>query len=205
MKCSRIRKPTFLLCSVLAVCVLLSGCFGSSPEMTGPTSPMYIIGPGDDLNIFVWHNPDLTTTVTVRPDGKVTMPLINDMQAAGKTPTHFGKDVEKVLAKYVQEPIVSVIVTGFVGPFDQQIRVVGEAFEPKSVPFREHMTVLDLMIDVGGLTEYAAGNRTKLVRRVGSEQREYTVKLDDLLKDGDIDANVYVFPGDILIIPQSYF
>lgn len=191
----------------LTMLTLLSACSGlpeaSGASVTAPEStPNYIIGPRDSLQIFVWRNPELTTTVTVRPDGKVTVPLIEDLQAAGKTPTLLAREIEKQLEQYVQSPVVSVIMGGFVGPFDQQIRVVGEAANPQAIPFSEKMTALDVMIAVGGLTEFAAGNRAVLVRQ---GQGSFRVRLDDLIKDGDVSANVPVMPGDVLIVPQSWF
>lgn len=170
----------------------------------GP-GPEYVIGPLDTLNIFVWRNPELSETVPVRPDGRISVPLIEDLPAAGLTPTQLARDIEKQLKKYVQNPIVTVIVTGFVGPFDRQVRVVGEAVHPQAIPYRNNMTLLDAMIAVGGLTEYAAGNRATLVRTVNGKQTEYRVRLADLIKDGDVSANVELLPGDILIIPQSWF
>jgi polysaccharide biosynthesis/export protein len=167
--------------------------------------PEYLIGPGDNLQIFVWRNPELTSTVPVRPDGRISVPLVEDMPAIGKTPTMLARDIEQVLKQYVQEPIVNVIVTGFVGPFGQQIRVVGEAAKPQAVSFRANMSLLDIMIDVGGLTRFAAGNRAVIVRRIDGKDQEQRVRLDDLIKDGDVSANVKMLPGDILIIPQSYF
>lgn len=168
-------------------------------------SPGYLIGPGDALQIFVWRNPELSTTVPVRPDGRISLPLIEDLPAANKTPTELARDVEKVLSEFVQNPVVTVIVTGFIGPFDQQVRVVGEALEPRAIPYREKMTILDVMIAVGGLTEFAAGNRAVIVRAKDNQKISYRVRLDDLLKDGDVSANVDVLPGDVLIIPQSWF
>ena len=167
--------------------------------------PDYLIGPGDNLQIFVWRNPELTSTVPVRPDGRISVPLVEDMPAVGKTPTVLARDIEQVLKQYVQEPIVNVIVTGFVGPFGQQIRVVGEAAKPQAISFRANMSLLDVMIDVGGLTRFAAGNRAVIVRKVEGKDQEQRVRLDDLIKDGDVSANVRMLPGDILIIPQSYF
>jgi polysaccharide export outer membrane protein len=174
------------------------------PPVTQP-GPDYLIGPGDNLQVFVWRNPELTATVPVRPDGRISVPLVEDMPAVGKTPTQLARDLEKVLKQYVQEPIVNVIVTGFVGPFAQQVRVVGEAAKPQAIPYRANMSVLDVMIDVGGLTRFAAGNRAVIVRREGKKQIEERVRLDDLLKDGDVTANVKMLPGDILIVPQTYF
>ncbi|HEV2100138.1 MAG TPA: XrtA/PEP-CTERM system exopolysaccharide export protein, partial [Stellaceae bacterium] len=165
----------------------------------------YIIGPGDKLNIFVWRNPELSTSVEVRPDGRLSIPLVEDVVAIGKTPTHLARDLEQRLAKYVKEPVVTVIAEGFVGPFTEQVRVVGEAEQPRAVPYRADMTVLDLMIAVGGLTRYASGNHTVLVRTVGGKQQSYTVHLSDLLNDGDVSSNVALQPGDIVIIPQRLF
>lgn len=169
------------------------------------TTPGYLIGPLDNLQIFVWRNPELSTTIPVRPDGRISMPLIEDLQAANKTPTELARDVEKVLSEFVQNPVVTVIVTGFNGPFDQQVRVVGEASSPQAIPYREKMTVLDVMIAVGGLTEFAAGNRAVIIRTSKGKKRTYRVRLDDLLKDGDVTANVDILPGDVLIVPQSWF
>jgi polysaccharide export outer membrane protein len=193
--------------------VLLAACSSDQMEYEQanavlPASlpgPDYLIGPGDNLQIFVWRNPELTSTVPVRPDGRISVPLVEDMPAVGKTPTVLARDIEQVLKQYVQEPIVNVIVTGFVGPFGQQVRVVGEAAKPQAISFRANMSLLDVMIDVGGLTRFAAGNRAVIVRKVDGESRERRVRLDDLIKDGDISANVKMLPGDILIIPQSYF
>ncbi|QCI80492.1 polysaccharide export protein [Hankyongella ginsenosidimutans] len=166
-----------------------------------------MIGPLDALNIFVWRNPELSTGVTVRPDGRITVPLIQDMAATGKTPTQLAKDIEGELAKYIQNPIVSVIVTGFQGPFAQQVRVVGEATNPAAIPYRANMTLLDVMISVGGLTEFAAGDRARLVRfdRSTGAQKEFRVRLESLLKDGKTSANVRIEPGDVIIVPESFF
>jgi len=173
----------------------------SSPGL----GPEYVIGPLDGLSIFVWRNPELSQSVPVRPDGRISIPLIEDLPAAGLTPTQLARDIEGQLKKYVQDPIVTVIVTGFNGPYDRQVRVVGEAAHPQAIPYRDNMTVLDAMIVVGGLTQYAAGNRAAIVRRIDGKETEYRVHLADLLKYGDIDANVQMLPGDILIIPQSWF
>lgn len=203
---SGLKRPWTFVAGV-ALLVILSAC-SSMPEATDAgattpeTSPNYIIGPRDSLQIFVWRNPELTTSVTVRPDGKVTVPLIEDLQAAGKTPTLLAREIEKQLEQFVQSPVVSVIMSGFIGPFDQQIRVVGEAANPQAIPFSEKMTALDVIIAVGGLTEFAAGNRAVLVRQ---GQGSFRVRLDDLIKDGDVGANIPVMPGDILIVPQSWF
>jgi polysaccharide export outer membrane protein len=191
--------------------LLLASCAGSSdntaaelPAVNTP-GPDYLIGPGDNLQVFVWRNPELTATVPVRPDGRISVPLVEDMPAVGKTPTALARDLEGVLKQYVQEPIVNVIVTQFVGPYQTQVRVVGEAAKPQALPFRANMSVLDVMIDVGGLTKFAAGNRAVIVRRAEGKNDEQRVRLDDLLKDGDVSANVRMLPGDILIIPQAWF
>ena len=167
--------------------------------------PTYIIGPLDNIEIFVWGSPELSSSAVVRPDGRVTLPLAEEMEAAGKTPVKLARDVEKVLGAFVVDPIVMVSVSGFVGPFDQQIRIVGEASDPQAISYRANMTVLDVMIAVSGLTEFADGNRTQLVRVEEGQQLAYTVRLDDLIRDGDISANVSVRPGDVIIIPESWF
>ena len=165
----------------------------------------YLVGPGDTVEVFLWGNEELTTNVTVRPDGKITTRLVENIEASGKSPSQLARDIETAYAEYVKNPVVSVIVNGFVGVPHQQIRVVGEAAEPLNVPFRKHMTLLDAMIEVGGLTEFADGNSAVLVRRFEGVQESYGVRLDDLLRDGDISANVTLFPGDILIIPEAWF
>ncbi len=202
-----------------AVMVALSAIFvascGSAPDGRLPSAqfvsanegpgPNYIIGPLDGLNIFVWRNPELSTNVTVRPDGRISVPLIDDLPATGKTPTDLSRDIEEKLAVYIQNPIVTVIVSGFQGPFAQQVRVVGQAANPQAIPFRANMTLLDVMISVGGLGEFAAGNRASLIRFEDGRQREYNVRIASLLQDGDISANVAIMPGDVLIIPESIF
>jgi polysaccharide export outer membrane protein len=165
----------------------------------------YVIGPGDTLEVFVWGNEELTTQGIVRPDGKFTTRLVEDLEASGKTSTQLARDIEKAYGEYVKHPVVSVIVNGFVGVPEQQVRVVGEASEPKSVPYRKHMTLLDLMIAVGGMTEFADGNDSVLVRRHGGSQTSYSLRLDDLLKQGDISADMNLMPGDIVIISESWF
>jgi polysaccharide export outer membrane protein len=207
------RPITFKRARVLAALSFffaLSACTGSSGLPPAPTglqeTPLtYRIGPGDNLRIFVWGNPGLSDSVPVRPDGRISIPLIEDLEVNDKTPTEVGREIEKHLATYVQDPLVTVIVTTFVGPFTQQVRVVGQAAEPRAIPYRVSLTALDVMIEVGGLTEFAAGNKTTLVRQEGTEQRQYRVRLDDLIKDGDISANVAMQPGDVLIIPESFF
>lgn len=190
----------------LAVCVLILGAcstasYPPAPQQAASPGYTYLIGPLDNLNIIVWRNPELSMTVPVRPDGKVTTPLVEDLPAVGKTPTELGRDIEKRLAKYIREPVVTVIVTGFVGPFNQQIRVVGEAAKPQVLQYRQNMTLLDVMIAVGGLTDFADGNHASIVR----EGKQYGVRLSDLIRRGEISANVEMKPGDVLIIPQSWF
>ncbi len=193
-----------LALAVVAACAQYPEAPAAAPGEPAAT-PDYLIGPGDQVEIFVWRNPELSLTLPVRPDGRISVPLIEDLPAAGKTPTALARDIESVLKQYVQDPIVTVIVTGFIGPFNQQIRVVGEATEPQALSYRERMTVLDVMISVGGLTEFAAGNRAVVVRQVDGAEQAFRVRLDDLLRDGDVSANVAMLPGDVLIIPQSWF
>lgn len=188
---------------------LLAGCgstktSGPAPVVAATPDYRYLIGTGDSVQVIVWRNPELSMSVPVRPDGRLTMPLIEDMPALGRTPTDLARDIEKSLSKYVRDPVVTVIVAGASGPFSEQIRIIGEAARPQALPYRQNMTMLDVMIAVGGLTDFADGNRAVLVR--GTEQsRLYTVRLNDLIKRGDISANVDVKPGDVLIIPQSWF
>lgn len=203
-----ILKSTFLA-------ILLTGCAGGGVPATqiadsevsadAIDDSTYVIGPGDGLEVFVWGHKDLSSGVTVRPDGNISTPLVEDMQAAGKTPTQLARLVEERLAEYVRSPTVTIMVRNFVGEYDRQIRVVGQAAAPQSMNFREGMTVLDVMIAVGGLSEFASGNRAKLVRRVDGKEQIIKVRLDDLLNDGDIGQNVRVKPGDVLIIPESFF
>ncbi len=188
----------------------VAGCHGAPPLPPAPPasslpSNQYIIGPGDKLNIFVWRNPELSLTVTVRPDGRLSIPLVNDVVAIGKTPTQLGNELEQRLAKYIKEPVVTVIAEGFVGPFNEQVRVIGEASQPRALPYSTGMTALDAMIEVGGLTRYAAGNDAVIVRTIDGRQATYAVHLDDLIRDGDVSSNVALQPGDILIIPQRLF
>ena len=167
----------------------------------------YVIGPLDELTIFVWRNPELGASVQVRPDGRITTPLITDMPAVGKTPSMLAEDLKLQLSQYIQEPIVSVIVNKFAGTFSQQVRIVGATGKPASIPFRANMTLLDAMIAVGGLSEYAAGNKARLVRfdKQTGKQKEYGVRIGDLLRKGDTRANVMLMPGDVIIIPESTF
>lgn len=189
----------------------VTGCAGwigknypEAPATAAAPDYNYIVGPGDTLNIIVWRNPELSHVVPVRPDGQVSTPLVDGLMAQGKTSVQIARDVEKELAKYVRDPVVTVIVTQFVGPYSEQIRVVGEAAIPQFLPYKQKMTVLDVLIAAGGLTDFADGNRATLIRTAEGNKR-YNVRLNDLIKRGDIDANVDVLPGDILIIPQGWF
>ncbi|NMH59073.1 XrtA/PEP-CTERM system exopolysaccharide export protein [Alteromonas ponticola] len=165
----------------------------------------YLIGPGDTLNIFVWRNPDISGTFTVRPDGKVTTSLVEDIQVAGKTPTNLAREIEQKLSTYINNPRVTISVNSFSGPLSEQVRVIGEAMNPKVVNYTKNMTLLDLMISVGGLTEFADGNGAKLVRVVDGEKRTYDIDIDDLIRKGNISKNVDILPGDIVIIPEAWF
>jgi polysaccharide biosynthesis/export protein len=201
------------LFAIAAATMLIAACAQKTNTEQASFTPTqadkaayYQIGPGDTLQVFVWRNPDLTVTVPVRPDGRISVPLIEDLVVTGKTPTVVARDIEQSLQTYVQDPIVTVIVSNFVGPFTQQVRVVGEAAQPQAIPYRDNMSVLDVMIAAGGLTRFAAGNRAVIARNVGNGQtQEIRVRLSDLLKDGDLSANVAMVPGDVLIVPQSWF
>jgi polysaccharide biosynthesis/export protein len=195
----------------VVVVLLVAACTSSYPappktvSAASETSPDYKIGPLDTVQVYVRNEPDLSVTVPVRPDGMISTPLNDDMAAAGKTASQLGKDIAEKLRAYVKDPVVTVMVSNFAGPFDQQVRVVGEATKPQAIPYRANMTILDVMIEAGGLTEFADGNRAVLVRRTQGGQQSYNVRVGDLLKNGDIDANVPVMPGDVIIIPQSWF
>jgi len=165
----------------------------------------YVIGPGDVLKIFVWQNADLSVTVPVRPDGRISVPLLQDVVAAQKTPTQLARDIKQGLSAFIHQPEVTVIVSEFVGAYSEQVRVIGEATKPQAMTYRARMSVLDVIIAAGGLTPFAAGNRALIVRQSGGHSEQIPVNLDSLLKDGDISANVQVMPGDILVIPQSWF
>jgi polysaccharide biosynthesis/export protein len=174
------------------------------PSTVGNVDYNYHIGPSDVVNVIVWRNPELSMSVPVRPDGKITTPLIDDLPAIGKTPSELEREMEKALVKYIRDPVVTVVVTNFVGPTSEQVRVIGEAARPQALPYRRDMTVLDVMIAVGGLTDFADGNAARIFR-VSEGGKLYTVRLRDLVKRGDITANADMRPGDILIIPQSWF
>jgi polysaccharide export outer membrane protein len=168
-------------------------------------APDYQIGPGDAINIIVWRNPEVSMTVTVRPDGKISTPLVEDLSASGRTPTELAREIEKSLAKVIQQPAVTVVVTTFVGQYQQQIRVIGQAAKPQALQFRQDMSLMDVLISVGGMTEFASGNRANIVRTVNGQQQTIRVRLNDLLRGGDLSANVRMFPGDVLVIPEGFF
>ena len=194
---------------LLAAAVVLAACSGTpdyppAPTVAATPDYRYIIGAGDTLNVFVWRNPEVTQTVIVRPDGRIATPLIDELMAQGKSPGDLARDVEKELSKYLVDPRVTILVNTFVGPYSEQIRVVGEAARPQFLPYKQNMTLLDLMITVGGLTDYADGNKATIVR-TSEGNKQYSVRLRDLIKRGDASANVDIKPGDILIIPQSLF
>ncbi len=196
--------------ALISFAIAVAGC--ASFDAAHPPAPVvastadynYVVGPGDTLNINVWRNPELSSTVPVRPDGKVSTPLVDELVAQGKTSAEIARDVEKALSKFVRDPVVTVIVTSFVGPYSEQIRVVGEAARPQFLPYKQKMTVMDVMIAAGGLTDFADGNKATIVRAAEGNKR-YSVRLQDLIKRGDISANVEMLPGDILIIPQGWF
>jgi polysaccharide export outer membrane protein len=195
----------------LLFAALLSGCankqlYPPAPaKADGASDWNYLLGPGDSVGVFVWGNPEVSGTFTIRPDGKMTMSLAEDLPATGKTPTQLARQIEKVLSKYIQDPIVTVTVGGGVGPYSQQIRVLGQATKPQTLSYREHMSLLDLMIAVGGITDFAAGNRASILRVVDGKPQQFGVRLDDLIKDADVSANVELRPGDVLIIPERWF
>ena len=193
------------LMGVLAL--FLAGCatvYPPGPPVAENFASPYLIGPGDALNVVVWRNPEVSMVVPVRPDGKITTPLVEDLQASGKTANQLARDIEAALTKYIQNPVVTVIVQNFSGPYNAQIRVIGEAAKPQALPYRENMTLLDVMIAVGGITDFAAGNRASVVRSAGGNQR-FGVRLVDLIKGGDLSANIAMQPGDVVVIPQSFF
>ena len=204
------RQATRVFCVWMAplLALVLGACSTSNyppaPASTAVPDYKYVIGPLDTVNIVVWRNPELSTVVPVRPDGRITTPLVEDLQALGKNPAQLARDLEQALSKYIRDPVVTVIVNNFNGPSSEQIRIIGEAAKPQAVAYRQNMTLLDVMIVVGGLTDFADGNKAVLVR--GSEKdKQYSVRLTDLIRRGDISANVEVRPGDVLIIPQSWF
>ena len=201
----QVRVVFLTLCAgLLVACASNASRFPPAPPAAAAQGYSYIIGPGDNLNIIVWRNPELSMSVPVRPDGKFSTPLIDELTAQGKNSVEISREIEKQLGKYIRDPVVTVVVTSFVGPYDQQIRVVGEAAKPQVLAYKQNMTLLDVMIAVGGLTDFAAGNEATILRKADGD-KQYSVRLKDLIKRGDISANVEMKPGDILIIPQSFF
>ena len=198
------RAATAAAIGCLAV---LAGCATApSPvDTTQAINPEYLIGPGDSINIIVWRNPEVSMSVPVRPDGKITTPLVEDLPAAGKTSTQLARDIEGALAKFIQQPVVTVVVTNFVGNYSEQIRVIGQAAKPQALPYRKDMSLMDVLIAVGGVTEFASGNKANIIRTIDGKQQKLQVRLDDLIKDGDVSANMMMRPGDILVIPESFF
>ncbi len=194
--------------ALVALVLGLGGCGTLYPPLTKQGSGIettYLVGPGDTVNIVVWRNADLSMIVPVRPDGKISTPLVEDLQATGKTATQLAREIEKVLSKYIQSPVVTVIVTTFVGPYSQQVRVIGEAAKPQALSYKENMTLLDVMIAIGGITDFADGNKASILRSGGGKTLQFGVRLRDLVRRGDLSANVAMRPGDVLIIPQSFF
>jgi polysaccharide export outer membrane protein len=211
MKTNKIAlfKLIFLPLFILTGCASSDGVLPTASTYPSITTSVddyqYLIGPGDSVSIFVWRNPDISGSFVVRPDGKVTTSLVEDVPVSGKTPTMLAREIEEQLSKYINNPRVTVSVNGFNGPLSEQVRVIGEATNPRAINYVEKMTMLDLMISVGGLTDFAAGNKAKLVRIVDGVQKTYTVKIDDLIREGDIQQNIDILPGDILIIPEAWF
>ena len=208
------RFKSFRFISTVALATTIIGCSSNStlPQATTRASLttdvnqyQYLIGPGDTLTIFVWRNPEVSGQFVVRPDGKVTTSLVEDIDVAGKTPSMLAREIEEQLSTYINSPRVTVSVNSFSGPLSEQVRVIGDATNPSAVNYTEHMTLLDLMIAVGGLTEFAHGNGAKLVRVVNGQQKTYTLDIDDLIRSGDISKNVDILPGDIVIIPEAWF
>lgn len=193
--------PLIVLSSLLTAC---GTTYPPAPTTASSADYRYVIGPLDTVNVIVWRNPELSLSVPVRPDGRITTPLVEDIPALGRNPAELARDLEKALSKYIRDPVVTVLVTSFAGSSNETIRIVGEAAKPQAVPYRQNMTLLDVIIMVGGLTDFADGNKAVLVR--GSEKsKQYSVRLGDLVRRGDISANVEMRPGDVLIIPQSWF
>ncbi len=202
-------RQVLLIAALTLSAITLTGCAtGKTSRVVTATAPAmpaseYVIGPGDTVQVFVWQHPEVSVTIPVRPDGRISTPLVEDLPAVGKTPSTLARDIELALGEYIRSPKVNVIVSNFVGTFSTQVRVVGQAAAPQAIPFRQELTLLDVMIKVGGLGPNAAGNRAKVVRRTGNVEEEIPVRLDDLLNKGKISANIPMRPGDVLIIPES--
>ena len=206
----------FVCCSIGVLLLLLQGCSTGTIQQLVPSQAVepstlsheeyrYLIGPGDILDIFVWQNEEVSAQVVVRPDGMINTPLVEDIKVSDKTPTEVAREIETVLAQYIREPIVTVKVSNFVGPYHEQVRVIGEASQAQSIPYTEDMTLLDVILAVGGLTDFADGNGAVLARVINGSYEQYGIRMDDLLQDGDLSANVNILPGDIIIIPESWF
>lgn len=195
-----------VLCSGVALLVACAtkSDYPPAPRDAATSDYKYLIGPLDTVSILVWRNPELSLSVPVRPDGRISTPLVEDLPALGKDPTTLARDIEKALAKYIRDPVVTVIVTNFFGPYSEQVRVIGEAARPQVLAYRQRMTLLDVMIAVGGLTDFADGNAASILR-AAEDNKLYGVRLKDLVKRGDMSANVDMRPGDVLVIPQSWF
>ena len=205
---ARMLKNCLKLVVVGLTAFVASGCAGTrfpaAPQSAASPDYKYLIGPGDTLNIMVWRNPELSMTVQVRPDGRIAAPLVSDMVAIGKNPSQLAADIEKEISKVIRDPVVNVVVTTFVGAYSEQVRVVGEATRPQALAYKQRMTLLDVMIAVGGVTDFADGNAATILR-TGEGNKQYSVRIRDLLKRGDVSANVEMRPGDVVIIPQSWF
>jgi polysaccharide biosynthesis/export protein len=202
-----LSKVMFVLS--LLVASIIAGCANTpvappAPAVLTLTEYKYLIGPGDILSVIVWQNPDLSTSVPVRPDGRITISLVEDLVAAGKDPTMVAREIERAMSRYIRDPVVNVVVTSFSGPYGEQVRVVGQAAKPQALAYRSRMTLLDVLIAVGGITPFADGNRSNILR-TSEGNKLYSVRIDDLLRKGDISANVMVQPGDVLVIPEAWF
>jgi polysaccharide biosynthesis/export protein len=193
-----------LLLTLLGITLSSQPAMAADPAVAAPVTANYLIGPGDSLHVFVFQNDELSVTVPVRPDGKISTPLVEDMVAVGKTPSQLARDIEKSLAEYVKSPKVNVVVLGAMSVFSQ-IKVIGQVLHPQSVPYRDGMTVLDAVLAVGGLGQFAAGNRAHLVRTENGKQTEIKVKLEALVNSGDMKQNLALRPGDVLVVPESRF
>ena len=199
-----IRSVPTAICVALVTALVGCSSYAPAPQQVASPDYSYLIGPLDTLNIIVWRNPDLSMTVPVRPDGKVSVPLVEDLPALGKNASQLARDIEKAMGKFIRDPVVTVLITQFNGPYSEQVRVIGEAARPQALPYRQKMTLLDVMIAVGGLTDFADANNASIVRR-SDGGKQYAVRLKDLIRRGDVSANVEMMPGDVLIIPQSWF
>ena len=210
MRLFKINTTAWLTTAAMLLgAIALSGCAigrGASVPASPPPPPHdYLIGPGDTVSINVWRNPEVSMSVPVRPDGKITTPLVEDLEASGKSATQLARDIELALGKYIQQPVVTVIVTSFVSTYGEQIRVIGQAAKPQALSYRRDMSLMDVLIAVGGITEFASGNKASIIRTVDGKQQKVPVRLNDLIQDGDISANIPVRPGDVLVIPESFF